>query len=49
MQMHLQVLGKAKTRDGEMAQRLRALAVLLEVLSQFLATTWWLTTICNEI
>jgi hypothetical protein len=37
---------------GEMAQRLRALTALLKVLSSsswFPATTWWLTTIRNEI
>ncbi|CAO2608103.1 hypothetical protein LEMLEM_LOCUS13659 [Lemmus lemmus] len=34
---------------GEIAQRLRALAALPDVLIQFPATTWWLTTICNEI
>jgi hypothetical protein len=32
---------------GEMAQWLRALTVLPEVLNP--ATTWWLATICNEI
>jgi hypothetical protein len=36
-------------RAGEMAQWLRALTALPEVLSQFPATTWWLTTICNGI
>jgi hypothetical protein len=34
---------------GEMAQWLRALTAVPEVLVQFPATTWWLTTICNEI
>jgi len=34
---------------GEMAQRLRALTALPEVLSSIPATTWWLTTICNEV
>jgi hypothetical protein len=34
---------------GEMAQQLRALTALPEVLIQILATTWWLTTICNGI
>jgi hypothetical protein len=34
---------------GEMVQWLRALTPLPEVLSQSPATTWWLTTICNEI
>jgi hypothetical protein len=34
---------------GEMAQRLRALTALPEVLIQFPASTWWLTTIRNEI
>jgi hypothetical protein len=34
---------------GEMAQQLRALTALLKVLSSNPATTWWLTTICNEI
>jgi hypothetical protein len=33
----------------EVAQRLRALTVLPEVLFQFPETTWWLTTICNGI
>jgi predicted ferric reductase len=33
----------------EMAQWLRALTALLEVLSLIPATTCWLTTICNEI
>jgi hypothetical protein len=35
-----------KTGVGEMAQWLRALTALLEVLSP--ATTWWLTTICHD-
>jgi hypothetical protein len=35
------------TGAGEMAQWLRALTALLKV--QIPATTWWLTTICNEI
>jgi len=34
---------------GGMAQRLRTLAALPEVLSSIPATTWWLTTICNGI
>jgi hypothetical protein len=34
---------------GEMAQRLRALAALPEVLSSNPTTAWWLTTIFNEI
>jgi hypothetical protein len=34
---------------GEMAQQLTALTALPEVLVQFPATTWCLTTICNEI
>ena len=34
---------------GEMAQWLRALIVLPEVLSSFSATTWWLIVICNGI
>ena len=34
---------------GEMAQRLRALTALPEVLSSNPETTRWLTTICNEI
>jgi hypothetical protein len=34
---------------GEMAQWIRALFALPEVMSQFPATTWRLTTICNEI
>jgi hypothetical protein len=33
---------------GEMAQWLRALPAVLEVLIQFQATTWWFTTIYNE-
>jgi hypothetical protein len=39
---------KKKWRAGEMAQQLRARAALPKVLSST-ATTWWLTTICNEI
>jgi hypothetical protein len=34
---------------GEMAQRLKALTALLKVLSSNPTTTWWLTTISNEI
>jgi len=34
---------------GEMAQWLRALTALPEVLSLIPSTTWWLTTICKEI
>jgi hypothetical protein len=34
-------------RAGEMAQQVRALTVLLKVLSS--NPTWWLTTTCNEI
>ena len=34
---------------GEMAQQLRALTALLEVLSSSPSNTWWLTTICNGI
>jgi hypothetical protein len=34
---------------GEMAQQLRALTALPEVLSSIPKTTWWLTTICNGI
>jgi hypothetical protein len=33
-------------RAGEVAQWIRALAALPEVLS---STTWWLATICNRI
>jgi hypothetical protein len=34
---------------GEMAQWVRALTALPKVLSSNPTTTWWLTTICNEI
>jgi hypothetical protein len=34
---------------GEMAQGLRALTALPEVLSPIPATKWWLTTICNGV
>jgi hypothetical protein len=34
---------------GEMAQWLRALTALHRSWAQFPATTWWLTTIYNEI
>jgi hypothetical protein len=34
---------------GEMAQQLRALTALPEILSSIPITTWWLTTICNGI
>jgi hypothetical protein len=40
---------KEETRAGEMAQWLRALTALPEVLSSILATIRWLTTICNGI
>ena len=33
----------------EMAQHLRELAALPEVLSSIPTTTWWLTTICNGV
>jgi len=38
-------LNLEKKWAGEMAQLLRALTALPEIL--FPATTWWLTTICN--
>ena len=34
---------------GEMAQWLRALAALPEVLSLIPSNHWWITTICNGI
>ena len=40
---------KCTVGAGEMAQRLRALTALPKVLSSNAATTWWLTTIPNEI
>jgi hypothetical protein len=41
---------KNKTRAGEMAQLLRALTALPEVLSSIPSNhVWWLTTICNGI
>jgi hypothetical protein len=42
---HIKTMGRA----GEMAQLLRALTALLKVLSSNPTTTWWLTTIHNEI
>jgi hypothetical protein len=33
---------------GEMARQSRVLTALPEVMSSILATTWWLTAICNE-
>jgi hypothetical protein len=42
-------LKKFNLEAGEVAQWLKALAALSEVLSSFQATTWWLTTIYNEI
>jgi hypothetical protein len=38
-----------EVRAGEMAQRVRALTALPKVLSSNPATTWWITTIHNEI
>jgi hypothetical protein len=38
-----------RKRTGGMAQRLRALTALQRSWIQIPATTWWLTTICNEI
>jgi hypothetical protein len=43
------VLLKKGVWAGKMAQQLRALTALLKVLGSNPATTWWLTTICNEI
>ena len=40
---------KIELGAGDMTQWVRALATLPEVLSSNPATTWWLTTICNEI
>jgi hypothetical protein len=40
---------KKKFGAGEMAQRVRAPTALLRSWVQIPATTWWLTTICNEI
>jgi hypothetical protein len=37
------------SRTGEMAQQLRALTALPEVLSSIPSITWWLTTTCNGI
>ena len=47
LQSQTQFLNKIKSGAGEMAQRLRALIALPEVPVQFLATTWWVTTIYN--
>jgi hypothetical protein len=41
------ILRNTTNKAGEVAQWLRALTALPEVLIQFSATTWWLTTICN--
>jgi hypothetical protein len=40
-------ISKYSLGAGEMAQWLKELAALPEVLSSILATTWWLTTIRN--
>jgi hypothetical protein len=40
---------EALLRAGEMAHHLRTLTALPEVIVQFPATTWWLTTICDGI
>jgi hypothetical protein len=40
---------KVNVGAGEMAQRLGALTALQKVLNSDPSTTWWLTTIRNEI
>jgi hypothetical protein len=41
------LVSRKRSGAGEMAQQLRALTALPEVLSSVLSS-WWLTAICNE-
>jgi hypothetical protein len=47
--MHICINKTILFEAGEMAQQLRALTALPKVLNSDPSTTWWLTTIHNEI